>query len=146
MHRASAVIESEDLSVGWHLWGGKSTFPTEFGPGFRYLITTEADDKSRTTDMLAVVRDFLPFCDVVSVADAYARAVARFGPELGAGVTPDDWYSNLYNQEHAARGRLFTAWTYHRLPVTPPITVGSFEATFTGWQRLPEFATVATNR
>lgn len=147
MHRTSAVIESEDVSVGWHLWGGRSTFPTEFGPGFRYLITREADDKkSRTTDTLAVVRDFLPFTDVVSLADAYSRAVDRFGPELGAGVSADAWYSNKYNRDHALRGRLFAAWTYYQLAVATPVEVGSFESTFTGWQRLPEFATVATSR
>lgn len=124
-----------ELHAGWHLWGAMSHFPRVFGPGFRYLITTEDADGARTTNTLAVVSAHLRFTRVTSLGDAYAEGVARFGPQWGVGMSLGEWLSEPYNVERTDR-RLFTAWTYHVRSVRAVDGVGDYNATFTGWKRL----------
>jgi hypothetical protein len=126
--------QDETLSLGWHLWARPASFPPEFGPGFRYLVTSD-DGQVRTTNTLAEVQDVLDFTDVESVSAAYTVARRRFGRGLGVRMSREEWLAEPYNVERAATGRLFVAWTYQPRRVGP-VEVGDFRGTFTGWKRL----------
>jgi hypothetical protein len=126
--------QTSEFSLGWHLWARRSTFPPEFGPGFRYLVTSD-DHGVRTTDMLAEVQDVLDFTDVDSVSAAYTAAQRKFGHGLGVGMNQEEWLAEPYNVERAATGRLFVAWSYQPRRIGA-VDVGNFSGTFTGWKRL----------